>query len=84
MKKRFLISVSLLAIAVSISVLFTVANKNDAEKFLDVNVEALMAQEHAYGKCNPVSSQECWGYCSDCGELVYASGYQGEGYDIHH
>ena len=48
------------------------------------NIEALMEGEHAFGYCDESSSIVCVGVCSDCGELVFASGHHGKGYNIHH
>lgn len=71
----------------SIAIAFVVASAvhSSQNSLLLKNVEALAeSEQHALGQCDNSVNQECVGVCDDCGAVVYASGFKGIGYNIHH
>lgn len=81
MKKGIIIS---LAFLTSFIALLLLSDMTTNDVFED-NIEALAEseQQHAFGRCAETTDM-CMGYCQDCGELVYAEGHRGPGFDIHH
>ena len=84
MLKKKHISILVAVAAIGAAAVTSVVIKMNSNTILSQNVEALMEQEYAYGKCDNSTTSVCVGVCSDCGKLVYAEGYYGKGYDIHH
>ncbi len=84
MMTKKIISIIVAVAAIGAAAVTSAVIKRNSNTILNHNVEALMEQEHAYGKCDNSNGQLCVGVCSDCGKLVYAEGYYGKGYDIHH
>ena len=84
MLKNSIISIVVAIATMGAAAVTSVVIKRNNNTILSQNVEALMEQEHAYGKCDNSTTSVCVGVCSDCGKLVYAEGYYGKGYDIHH
>ena len=71
----------------SIAIAFVVASAvhSSQNSLLLKNVEALAeSEQHALGQCDNSVNQECVGVCDDCGAVVYAYGFKGIGYNIHH
>lgn len=79
-------SYSLCSIAsIAVAVVVASAIQNSKDSLLNKNVEALAeGEQHALGHCDNSVNQECNGICEDCGAVVYASGFKGIGYNIHH
>ncbi|MGN0201777.1 MAG: hypothetical protein ACI399_02590 [Candidatus Cryptobacteroides sp.] len=71
--------------SIAIAVVVVSAIQNSKDSLFDKNVEALAeGEQHALGYCDNSVNQECIGVCEDCGAVVYASGFKGIGYNIHH
>lgn len=81
--KKILISVSAAIALIGAAAVSHAVIERNSDSLLEQNVEALMQQEHAYGKCEE-RENECIGRCPHCGELVYANGHSGPAYDIRH
>lgn len=81
--KKIIISMSVVISLAGAAVVSAVVIKRNSNDILNQNVEALMQQEHASGKCEE-REYDCVGYCLDCGALVYAANHKGPAYDIKH
>lgn len=79
MKKLILLVMCLSLMAAVGSTLFALTKQSDS---FDQNIAVLSACDSHTGYCANTNDEECIMECPDCGELVYAKGYNGPASDV--